>query len=87
MPDVLIFGDTIRSHELRHEIPIGIPDPFLYVERDGERHVVVGSLEIPRLRELGGLVIHPPEEFGLDELAEAFAAHRDPDSIKVAVVV
>ena len=35
VPDVLIYADTIRSPEMRHEVPIGIPDPFLYVERDG----------------------------------------------------
>ena len=50
MPDVVIYADTVRSPELRHEVPLGVPDPFLYVERDGARHVVVGSMEIPRLR-------------------------------------
>ena len=30
--DVLIYGDTERSATLRHEIPIAIGDPFLYVE-------------------------------------------------------
>ena len=68
MPDVLIFADTLRSPELRHEVPIGIPDPFLYIERDGVRHLVISSMEIPRVAELGGFEIHPPEEFGLDEL-------------------
>ena len=33
MPDVIIFGDTVRSPELRHEVPITVPDPFVYVER------------------------------------------------------
>ena len=33
--DVLIYADTLRSPELRHEIPAGIGDPFLYAERDG----------------------------------------------------
>jgi Xaa-Pro aminopeptidase len=68
MADVLIWDSTERSPELRHELPIGIGDPFLYVERDGARHVVIGSLEIPRLEELGGVEIHPLEEFGGDEL-------------------
>ena len=40
LPDVLIYGDTIRSPELRHEVPVAIGDPFLYAERDGVRHVV-----------------------------------------------
>jgi Xaa-Pro aminopeptidase len=67
--DVLICDSTERSPELRHELPIGITDPFLYVEREGVRHVVIGSLEIPRLEELGGSELHTPEEFGWDELA------------------
>ena len=37
MTDVLIYGDTIRSPELRHEVPVAVPDPFLYVERNGDR--------------------------------------------------
>ena len=66
--EVLIYGDTVRSPELRHEVPIGIGDPFLYAEAGGARHVVIGSLEIPRVRELDGLTVHPLEEYGLDEL-------------------
>ena len=54
MPDVLIYADTVRSPELRHEIPLSVPDPFLYIERNGTRHVVTHSLELPRLRALSG---------------------------------
>jgi Xaa-Pro aminopeptidase len=68
MSDVLIYADTVRSPELRHEVPMTIVDPFLYVERDGVRHIVVSSMEIPLLAELGGYELHPLEEFGLDEL-------------------
>ena len=35
MTDVLIFADTVRSPELRHEVPVAVPDAFLYVERNG----------------------------------------------------
>ena len=68
MPDVLIYADTVRSPELRHEIPLSVPDPFLYVERNGTRHVVTHSLELPRLRGLAGIDVRAREEFGLDEL-------------------
>ena len=69
MPDVLIHGDTIRSPELRHEVPVAIPDPVLYAERNGDRHVVVGSFEVPRVEALGAdLQVHAPEQFGMDEL-------------------
>jgi len=66
--DVLIYGDTVRSSELRHELPIGIPDPVLYAERNGTRHVLTSSMEAPRLAELGGLELHLWEELGWDEL-------------------
>jgi Xaa-Pro aminopeptidase len=68
MSDVLIYGDTFRTPELRHEVPVGIPDPFLYLEADGVSHVQISSMEIPRLRGVERLELHPPEEFGYDEL-------------------
>ena len=68
MPDVLMFADTFRSPELRHEVPLGIPDPFLYAERDGVRHIQISSMEVPRLAALGLFELHPSEEFGSDEL-------------------
>jgi Xaa-Pro aminopeptidase len=71
MPDVLIYGDTFRSPELRHEVPLGVPDPFLYVEQDGVRHIAIGSMEVPRLRALGLFELHPWDELGADELIAA----------------
>jgi Xaa-Pro aminopeptidase len=72
MHDVLIHGDTNRHAELRHEIPLAVPDPFLYAEIGGERHVVVSSLETARIAEVDGAVkLHPFEEFGYDELVLA----------------
>ncbi len=68
VPDVLMYADTYRSPELRHEVPIGIPDPFLYAERDGVKHIAIGSMEIPRLAELRLFELHPSEEFGSDDL-------------------
>ncbi|HEY6606263.1 MAG TPA: Xaa-Pro peptidase family protein [Gaiellaceae bacterium] len=69
MPDVLIHGDTVRSPELRHEVPVVIPDAFLYAEKDGRRTVVLHSLEIPRVREEAPeLEIVPLEQLGADEL-------------------
>jgi Xaa-Pro aminopeptidase len=67
MTDVLIYADTLRSAELRHEVPVSIGDAFLYAERNGTRHIVVSALETPRLEGLG-FELHPYEEFGADEL-------------------
>jgi Xaa-Pro aminopeptidase len=69
MPDVLIAADTIRSPELRHEVPLAIPDAFYYVEKEGEKHVVAPSMELVRLPTVVPDVVgHPFEEFGIDEL-------------------
>ena len=85
MPDVLIYADTIRSPELRHELPLGIPDPFLYVERNGERHVVLTSFEIDRVLEAAGeLQPHAHEEFGYDDLI-AQGLPRDEVLLEVTV--
>jgi Xaa-Pro aminopeptidase len=69
VPDVLIRGDTVRSPELRHEVPLVIADAFLYAEKDGRRAVIIHSLEIPRVRESAPeLEIVPVEQLGSDEL-------------------
>jgi Xaa-Pro aminopeptidase len=72
VPDVLIRGDTVRSPELRHEVPLVIADAFLYAEKDGRRAVIIHSLEIPRVREAAPeLEIVPIEQLGSDELYAA----------------
>jgi Xaa-Pro aminopeptidase len=78
VPDVLIYGDTMRSPELRHEVPVAIPDPFLYLERDGRRVVVVHSFEIPRVERVAdGLEIVAPETLGFDELITSGLSNDD----------
>jgi Xaa-Pro aminopeptidase len=69
MSTVLILGDTIRTPELRHEVPLGIPDPFFYAEIDDRRIVVTSSMEAARVDGLAaGLEVHTTEEYGADEL-------------------
>jgi Xaa-Pro aminopeptidase len=83
--DVLIYADSIRSPEMRHEVPLPVPDPFLYAERDGERHVVVSSFEVDRVKEVAPeLDTIPPEEFGLDEL---YAQGLSRDEIELEIVL
>lgn len=76
MPGVLIYADTLGSPELRHEVPIGIPDPFVYIEQDGSRHVFASSMEVPRLAELDTLEVDPLEALGLDELVAAGVSYE-----------
>ena len=69
MPAVLICGDTLRSPELRHEVPLGIGDPFLYLETDGRRAVLTNVLEVDRIAEQAPeLERLLGEELGRDEL-------------------
>jgi Xaa-Pro aminopeptidase len=85
MTDVLIYADSLRSPEMRHEVPIPIPDPFLYAEHDGKRHVVASSFELDRIAEVApGLDITPLEEFGIDEL---YAQGLSRDLIDLEVVL
>jgi len=69
MPDVLIYGDTLRSPELRHEVAVPIPDPFLYAELNGRRVVAIHSLEVPRVRGIG-LDVLSWDELGWEELLD-----------------
>lgn len=68
MPNVLIAGDTIRSPELRHEVPVAIGDPLIYLEHDGVRRAFVSSIELSRVSALDGLVVSSFEDIGLDDL-------------------
>jgi Xaa-Pro aminopeptidase len=71
MTDVLIIGDTMRSPELRHEVPVAIPDALLYAEVGGKRSVVVSSFETSRVSDLGtDLEVLAFEDAGSDELVK-----------------
>jgi Xaa-Pro aminopeptidase len=72
MTDLLIVGDTERSRELRHEIPIHVGDPFLYAEVGGRRVAVVWSIEGDRIAAVDpSIEIIPVESFPSDELIRA----------------
>ena len=69
MADVLIYGDTVRHPELRHEVPLTLGDPFLYLEKDGRSHIVITDFEWPRLQEAGiDAELISPTALGLDDL-------------------
>ena len=65
---VLIYADSFRSADMRHAVPLGVPDPFLYAEENGSRHVFASSMEATRIRELGLFDVHVHEELGFDDL-------------------
>jgi Xaa-Pro aminopeptidase len=85
VPDqVLIYADTVRSPELRHEIPLPIGDAFLYAETNGTRHVLTNVLEKKALEGLGGLEIHLGVEYGIDDLIKE---GRKSDEIRDELVL
>jgi len=67
MPDVLIFADTVTTPEMRHEVPVLVPDPFLYAEKGGKKITMSTAFEVDRIAE-AGIEAHPYEEFGYDDL-------------------
>jgi Xaa-Pro aminopeptidase len=79
-PDVLIHGDTHRSAALRHELPLGILDPFSYFEIDGRRVVVISDLEAGRIAAAAPNVeVVDPYELGLDEMVAQGMRWHDID--------
>jgi Xaa-Pro aminopeptidase len=98
MPEYLIYGDTVRSPAMRHEVPLGIGDPFLYLETDGRRVVVTNALEDDRIAQAApDLERILADELGLDELIaqglqrevvyrEVFARAVDRVGIRSAIV-
>jgi Xaa-Pro aminopeptidase len=83
--DVLIYADSIRSAEMRHEVPLGVPDAFLYAERNGTRSVVASSFELGRINAVApDIDALPMEEFGIDELY-AQGLSREEIELEVAL--
>jgi Xaa-Pro aminopeptidase len=78
--DVLLYGDTERSAAMRHEIPLAIGDPFLYVETGGRRVALTNSLERDRLaRAVPDVELVLGEELGRDELIAAGLPRHEID--------
>src|SRR5919204_6164013 len=77
---VLIYADSFRSPDMRHAVPLGVPDPFLYAEENGSRHVFTSSMEAARIRQLGLFDVHVYEELGFDELMASGIDYRELDA-------
>jgi Xaa-Pro aminopeptidase len=68
--NVLIYGSPEGSPDLFHVIPVGIIDPFLYLESDGRRAATISVLDAHKVRALG-IEILDPYELGIDELLDS----------------
>ena len=79
MDTYLLYDDSVRSPELRHEITEAISDPVIFIEHDGRRLVVASSLEEAAFRERDDVVdeFWDYEELGYYELAMDRSISRD----------
>jgi Xaa-Pro aminopeptidase len=68
---ILLYGDTIRYPSLRHEVPLAIMDPLLFVARDGDAFVLTSADEAGRIADvLPDARLLLAEELGFYELVE-----------------
>jgi Xaa-Pro aminopeptidase len=87
MPALLLFSDAERSPAMRHEVPLAIGDPFLFVERDGRPVILTSSLERDRI----AAVLPEAElldffDFGYRELAQRHPPAEAARSVVVRVL-
>jgi Xaa-Pro aminopeptidase len=66
--DILIFGDTVRSPELRRELPVHVILPGLYAEHGGRRYAFFDWQETTNLQDLAGIEVQPLQALGFDDL-------------------
>lgn len=65
---------------MRHEVPLEIIDPFLFVERDGQAFVLTNQLERARIAEvLPDARVALIDELGIFDLIEGGMARRDAE--------
>jgi Xaa-Pro aminopeptidase len=82
---LLMYGASQTSTDLFNSVPLGIVDPFLYVETDGRRIAVISNLERDRVVGLDtGIEVIDPSELGHDELIKE-GRDRDQASWELAV--
>jgi Xaa-Pro aminopeptidase len=88
MPALLLYGDTERSPALRHELPLGIGDPLLFVELDARKIVLTSYLERTRVATaVPEAEILDYQEFGFKELRESGLSNSEVEQEVVARVM
>jgi Xaa-Pro aminopeptidase len=78
---VLLYGAPGSSADLWHAVPVGIIDPFLYLEAGDRRAATVSVLDADKVHDLG-IEILDPYVLGRDEL---LAAGRPPHEIDAEI--
>jgi Xaa-Pro aminopeptidase len=82
---ILLYGDTVRYPAMRHEVPLEIVDPLLFVARDGAAFVLTSSLEADRISKvLPGAELLLIDELGFFELL-GDGMPRDEAELEIAI--
>jgi Xaa-Pro aminopeptidase len=85
MATILLYGDTIRYPSMRHEIPLEILDPLLFVSHEGRALVMTSSLEAARIAQaLPEAELLTIDQLGLFELVEG-GMPRDEAELETAI--
>src|SRR3954467_5980314 len=85
MATILLYGDTIRYPSIRHEVPVEIMDPLLFVARDERVFVLTSSLEAERIAEaLPEAELLLLDDLGFYELLED-GMSRDDAELETAI--
>jgi Xaa-Pro aminopeptidase len=81
---LIIYGDTERSAAMRHEVPLSIGDPFLFIGRDGGPALIMtNALESERIaRALPDAELVQMNELGYLDLIRG-GMHRDEAELVV----
>lgn len=83
MATILLYGDTMRYPSIRHEVPLEIMDPLLFVARDGgAASVLTSSLEAKRIASaLPDAEVVLIDEFGFFELRQQGMPRDEADLV------
>jgi Xaa-Pro aminopeptidase len=88
MTGLLLWGDSVGSAALRHEIPLAIISPLLFAEADGRRVVLTSFLERDRISHaLPDVEMLDFFDFGWKDLVAGGMAFAEADREVVARVV
>jgi Xaa-Pro aminopeptidase len=81
MAALLLYGDTERSPAMRHEVPLAILDPVMFVEVDGRKVVLTSRLERDRIGDaLPDAELLDVFSFGIRELIEEGMSRAPADA-------
>jgi Xaa-Pro aminopeptidase len=83
--DLLLYADTVRSPDLRHAVPVVVPDAFLYGEHRGKPFIVGTQLDASDvIQARPDAEFIDVEELGIDEL---LAEGRTMDDVESEIVL